>query len=419
MINDKYPYDWSLPTLKELTAEFLNGGTPSTHIREYWGGDIPWITGADAEQKTTVTARKSITNLGVKRSSTHIVPKNNILMVTRTGVGKVSISGVDVAISQDLTGIIPKTDLVDVEYLYYQLARICPTLDTLAQGSIIQGIQREEVETLVIPLPALPEQRQIAEILSTLDAAIEQTQALIRKLERVKQGLMADLLTRGVDENGEVRPRPEDAPHIYHKTMLGPLPKEWSIIELSKVATVERGKFTPRPRNDPKYYDGGYPFIQTGEVASANGRRISRFSQTLNELGTTVSRDFPAETIVVTIAANIGETAILAIPMYLPDSLVGVIVNQPNNVRFLEMGIRSNKERFNAIAPQSAQKNINLGDLRPMLIPFPEVEEQGMIARMYDSIENSIILEEHELTKLCKIRLGLMQDLLSGAVRVV
>ncbi len=81
MSKNNYPKDWSTATIKNLTQRFLNGGTPSTHIKEYWDGDIPWITGADAEQRITITSRKTITELGVKRSSTNIVPKGNIIFI--------------------------------------------------------------------------------------------------------------------------------------------------------------------------------------------------------------------------------------------------------------------------------------------------------------------------------------------------
>lgn len=229
---------------------------------------------------------------------------------------------------------------------------------------------------------------------------------------------MSDLLTRGVDENGELRPSYKDAPERYQETELGWLPKDWEVVELKTLARVERGKFTPRPRNNPKYYNGEHPFIQTGEVAAAEGRRISTFTQTLNELGASVSREFPKETILVTIAANIGETAILDIPMYVTDSLVGIVVQPPISVRFIEMFVRSKREYFNAVAPQSAQKNINLGDLRPLLIAKPESEEQNRIAEIYETIEATLINEEQNLSKFQLLKQGLMQDLLSGQVRV-
>jgi type I restriction enzyme S subunit len=270
---------------------------------------------------------------------------------------------------------------------------------------------------LLIP-ESISEQHKIAEILTTVDDAIEQTEALIRKYQRIKQGLMQDLLTRGVDENGELRPAWEQHPELYKLTEYGWVPNVWNETELGSIAKVERGKFTPRPRNNPIYYQGKYPFIQTGEVASAQGRIIYNFAQTLNELGKKVSREFLQGTILVTIAANIGETGILGIPMYVPDSLVGIVVNSPHDIRFIEMILRARKSYLNARAPQSAQKNINLGDLRPMRIYLPNPKEQNLIAGIYESIEDNIDNEEKELEKLLKIKQGLMQDLLTGKVRV-
>ena len=220
MLSPDYPTDWKILPLMQITERFLNGGTPSTRVSEYWGGTIPWITGADAEQSLTTGARKYITEHGAQESSTNIVPKGNILLVTRTGVGKVSIAGVDVAISQDLTGVIPKWELVDVTYLYRQLMRLGTELQRLSQGTIILGVQREEVEALEIPLPLLLEQRRIAEILDTADEAIQQTERVIAKLKAIKAGLLHDLLTRGLDEGGHLRDT-EAHPEQFKDSPLG------------------------------------------------------------------------------------------------------------------------------------------------------------------------------------------------------
>ncbi|HEY9151419.1 MAG TPA: restriction endonuclease subunit S [Anaerolineales bacterium] len=316
----------------------------------------------------------------------------------------------------DTTFAVVAKEKIDTKWLYYAL--LFHDLTKLNEATGVPSINRDRLYNIDITYFGYPEQRAIADILSTLDEAIAQSESLVQKYQSIKQGLMSDLLTRGVDENGELRPSYEESSELYRETSLGWLPKEWEVVELRTFANVERGKFTPRPRNNPKYYNGKYPFIQTGEVAAADGKRISSYTQTLNELGTKVSREFPKETIVVTIAANIGETAILDIPMYVPDSLVGIVVQPPNNVRFIEMFVRSKREYFNAVAPQSAQKNINLSDLRPMLITKPELKEQNRIAEIYETIESALIDEEKNLAKLQLLKQGLMQDLLSGQVRV-
>lgn len=348
---------------------------------------------------------------------TKLSNKDDILISVRAPVGEMNIADKEYCIGRGLAAI--RFTEVDNQFGWYAISYHKAQLSMLAQGSTFTAVSAKDFSDFEIIYPNdLAEQRAIADILCMLDEAIAQSQSLVRKYRSIKQGLMSDLLTRGVDENGELRPSFEDAPELYQETALGWLPKDWEVVELKTLAKVERGKFTPRPRNNPKYYNGVYPFIQTGEVAAADGKRINTYTQTLNELGATVSREFPRETILVTIAANIGETAILDIPMYVTDSLVGIVVQPPNNIRFIEMFVRSKREYFNAVAPQSAQKNINLGDLRPMLIAKPEIEEQNRIAIIYETIEGTLINEEMDLAKLQLLKQGLMQDLLSGQVRV-
>src|SRR3989344_1552305 len=99
-------------------------------------------------------------------------------------------------------------------------------------------------------------------------------------------------------------------PSGYKQTDIGVIPADWNMKKLGEISDIKRGKFTPRPRNDPKYYGGDIPFVQTGDVTNSNGK-VSIYSQTLNEEGLAVSVLFRKGTILMTIAANIGYTAIL------------------------------------------------------------------------------------------------------------
>lgn len=279
-------------------------------------------------------------------------------------------------------------------------------------------LNRSPLIATQIPLPPIGEQRAFAQVLDTLDTTIRQTEAIIAKLKQVKQGLLHDLLTRGIDANGELRPPQSEAPHLYKASPLGWIPVEWSVQPLGELAEVTRGKFTHRPRNDPAFFGGEHPFIQTGDVASAEGGYLSTYSQTLGARGTAVSQEFPAKTIAITIAANIADTAILAIPMYFPDSVVGAIVHPQANVRFVELSIRRAKRTLDARAPQSAQKNINLQDLRPLLLGVSPRHEQDQIAQQYEALQCRIESESAFAVKLQQQKSGLMDDLLTGRVRV-
>lgn len=290
-------------------------------------------------------------------------------------------------------------------------------VDIAAAGAAQRNISRSDIHSIKFPLPPLDEQRRIAGILDTVDKAIRQTDELIAKLQQVKAGLLHDLLTRGLDERGRLRD-PEAHPEQFVETELGRLPAEWEILPLSEIGDVDRGKFAHRPRNDPRFYGGPYPFVQTGDIAEANGGILHKYSQTLNERGTEVSRKFPAGTVAITIAANIADTAILGRPMYFPDSIVGAVVKSPHHERYVELYIRKAKRGLDAQAPQSAQKNINLQVLRPLLIPVPPSDEQNRIAEIYEAHDTRIRAEEAYRDKLTKLKQGLMQDLLTGRVRV-
>lgn len=305
---------------------------------------------------------------------------------------------------------------IDTKWLYYSLANF--DLSRLNEATGVPSISRDWLRRIEFRVPAQPEQEHIAEILTTLDRTIEQTQALIEKFERITEGLLHQLLSQGVSSNGSLRPSRDEAPHLYKETRLGWIPIGWEIKELRMLADVSRGKFTVRPRNDPRFYGGDYPFIQTGDVALARGRILTDFGQTLNGKGLSVSKMFPVGTIMVTIAANIADTCILGVPMCAPDSLVGVTPKAGENARFIELSIRSKKRWLEGRAPQTAQRNINLEDLRPLLIASPDRPEQAAIAARYMAADSSLESIERELVKLQLQKAGLMHDLFSGGVSV-
>ena len=110
---------------------------------------------------------------------------------------------------------------------------------------------------------------------------------------------------------------------------------DWPIVKLEEACKIKRGKFSHRPRNEPRFYDGKYPFIQTGDVARAHGGKIS-YTQTLNDEGLSISRLFQPPVVVITIAANIGDTAVLDFPSCFPDSIIGLIPNSETDAWFLD-----------------------------------------------------------------------------------
>ena len=151
---------WPLVALRDVCIEILSGGTPSTKNAAYWQGDIPWITSADIVDIQTAIPRKYITEAAVRESATNIIPRGNVIVVTRVGLGKLFRNDFDVCISQDSQGLILKEE-VNADFLVYVLKDRVANLKSTSQGSTIQGVTKRQLAELQIPLPPLEVQREI------------------------------------------------------------------------------------------------------------------------------------------------------------------------------------------------------------------------------------------------------------------
>ncbi len=191
---------------------------------------------------------------------------------------------------------------------------------------------------------------------------------------------------------------------------------EWERSKIKELASLARGKFTPRPRNDPSYYGGDIPFVQTGDVVHSKGI-ISSYSKTLNEKGLKVSKLFPKGTILITIAANIGYSGILQIDMACPDSLVGIQCKKKINNYFLNIFLSTKQRYLDYLAPKGAQKNINVDFLAPYQIPYPPLPEQQKIAAFLTAVDSKIEQLSKKKALLEQYKKGMMQKLFSQELR--
>ena len=169
---------------------------------------------------------------------------------------------------------------------------------------------------------------------------------------------------------------------------------EWREVKLGELGEVDRGRSRHRPRNAPELYGGPYPFVQTGDIKTSGGR-ITSHTQTYNEVGLAQSRLWPANTMVITIAANIAETAILTYPACFPDSVVGFVSNESKcDVRFIEYQFRvlRSKLQHENVGTGSVQDNINLRILDELRFPLPPLPEQRAIAHILGTLDDKIEL---------------------------
>ena len=260
---------------------------------------------------------------------------------------------------------------------------------------------------LDLPIPALEPDEQTA-IANTLEA-IQRASAAETDCEQsalaLKRAAMRTLFTRGL--RGEAQ----------KETEIGPVPESWEISTLGEIARLERGRFMHRPRNEPRFYGGKTPFVQTGDVVRSGGQ-IREFSQTLNQDGVAISRVFPAGTILITIAANIGFTGILQFESACPDSLIAITPGQAVGVEFLEYFLQTQQSEMDRLAPKGTQKNINIQFLTPWPIVIPSLDEQSEIVAILEAIDRKIDLHRKKRAVLEELFKALLHKLMTGEIRV-
>jgi type I restriction enzyme S subunit len=196
------------------------------------------------------------------------------------------------------------------------------------------------------------------------------------------------------------------------------LPKGWVWTPLPNLGELNRGKSKHRPRNDPKLFEGKYPFIQTGDVRNSNGI-IKSYSQTYNEFGLKQSRLWSENTLCITIAANIAETALLGIQACFPDSIVGFSSDERIcAVKYVFYFIKTVKDKLESYAPATAQKNINLETLRNLFIPLPPITEQhrivAKIEELFSELDAGVELLKKLKAKLKRYRQAVLKAVVEG-----
>lgn len=279
-------------------------------------------------------------------------------------------------------------------------------------GGTRAKLNQSELRSITLNLPvSLQEQTQIATILSTIDRAIEQTEALITKQQRIKTGLMQDLLTKGIDENGNIR---SEETHEFKDSPLGRIPVEWEVKPLASVAEIIMGQ-SPQ----------GYTYNQIGEgTPLINGPTEfgTRYIERVNQWTTSPTKLCKRGDVLFCVRGSTTGRINIANDVYCIGRGLAAIREVKNKSinSFLELFLTQLVEQLFSEASGSGSTfpSITSNRISATLILVPSIEEQNQIVLIINSYDRHICTEETHLNKLHSLKTGLMQDLLTGKVRV-
>ena len=412
------PEEWKLAKIESIADKLLSGGTPSTSVSEYWDGDIAWTKGATLTTHHTTKGERLISKTALNNSSTSIIPKDNLLVVSRVSIGNISINKIDIAINQDITAIIPNKSLCLTEFLYWSLFDSIGILVSFSQGTTIQGFTRKDLSNHRIFLPSLPEQQKILSFLSNIDNLIINTQKIIEQTKSTKQGLMQKLMIKGIGHKK------------FKKVIFGryfinySIPIDWKIIKLNKIFNIKNGV-----NKEKSFFGKGTPIVNVLDVYGNSGLISNQIKGkvTLSE-NEIISFKLKKGDVVFTRTSetieDIGTSSVILDDVEKTTFSGFLLRAQPKTedfeINFKIFCFSSNiiRRQIISTATKTSRALTTKNYLSNVVIPIPPLPEQQQIATILSNVDSQIQSQVQYKEKLERLKKSLMQKLLTGEVRV-
>lgn len=295
------------------------------------------------------------------------------------------------------------TDKSDIKFVYYLFQTIDWYKHNEASG--VPSLSAKNISNIFFRHPTLKEQKKIAEILSTVDEQIAQTDQLIEKTTELKKGLMQQLLTRGIGHTE------------FKQSELGEIPVEWYVVAIKEVATTMSGG-TPNRSNKSYYEDGTIPWVKTGELKNKYIGNVEEFI-TDEAIKNSSAKIIEENSVVLAMyGATIGQVSILSFPAATNQACCAVISSDKIYYEYLYYYLKSKKDYLISLGAGGAQPNISQKIIQDIKIILPPIQEQYKMTEILSSVDEEIEGYQEEKAKYEELKKGLMQQLLTGKRRV-
>jgi len=417
----KVPKDWiidKLGTLCRFKRGFSYRSSQITSSRT----QIRFLTINDIEKEGGLKreAEKLYIREGVEIDPEFFVDEGDVF-IANTDMAKGFIIGAPVLMknidekyvySMDLTKLIFNKAEVDSGFLFYYLTHpsMRRRMKAAAQGTNVLHLNHVIVRNFFIPLPPFPEQQKIAEILSTIDEAIQKTNEIIAKTERLKKGLMQELLTKGIGHKE------------FKDTEIGRIPKEWEVVRLETIGDIVNGFAFPIKYQGKK--NGKYIFAKVSDTnLPGNEKYISVTENTIDDevaekLGVKI---YPSGTIIfpkIGMVIYLRKVRILTKAGTFDNNIMGIIPNEKIINREFLYYLLLEKIDLTKLIGKTTTPSIRKSEVKKLKIPCPSLSEQQKIVEILLAIDKKLEIGRKEKVKLERIKQGLMDLLLTGKIRV-
>ncbi|HEP1417704.1 restriction endonuclease subunit S [Streptococcus pyogenes] len=397
---DSFEGEWEEKRISDIANVFTGGGTPSTQNDQYWTGNIPWIQSSDLskDEILDVNPKKFITKLGLSNSAAKLIPKNSIAIVTRVGVGKLSIINKEYTTSQDFLSI---SDLKEnLKFTVYSLYRLLQKELNQLQGTSIKGITKGYLLSKTILIPSLPEQEAIGELFQTVDQLLQLQDQKLATLKEQKQTFLRKMFP----------PQGQKVPEIRLQGFDG----EWEEKKLGEISTHRSGTAIE------KYFDseGEFKVISIGSYGTNNLYVDQNIRAVSNEL--TNSKLVASGELTMVLNDKTANGAIIGRCLLITENNK-YVVNQRTEIIRPDINISSyylfhylNGEFRNGIikiAQGGTQIYVNYSSVEQLKINIPTLKEQEAIGDFFQTLDQQMSQIEDKLTELKALKQTLLNRL--------
>ena len=378
---------------------------------------VPVLRGEHITNGATIDTTPGYWSVSAETSAAFpktVLLEGDVVMAVRGTVGRFAQIGpaeTGFQISPNLIRLSPDGSLVAPLYFRHSVNWAVEWLKQRAQQQALPALNAKDIKDAPVPLPPLSEQKKIAAILSSVDNAIQKTQQVVDQTRQVKKGLLQELLTKGIGRDGRPHTR-------FKKTPIGMIPEEWEVRLLDEVATRGSGH-TPNKKH-PEYWDGGIPWVSLADTFRLDQVHVNETTSTISNLGLANSSAVlhPRGTVFVSRDASVGRSAIASIDLAVSQHFIAWQCGPRLQNMFLYYYLQLLKPVLENIAVGSTIKTIGLGFFKKLAVPLPPMHEQRVIGQRLFTCDQ-VLVDQAETTKQLRVtKAGLLQDLLTGKVRV-